>query len=118
MMKRWRCLILAAALSVPVHVLAQDADNLADLRCVAVGMHFAAAPDSHQKSTGTLLVLYYMGKLDGRAPSQDVSKLVTEQVDRMRAADYSIEATRCSQALTAKGAQIKQLGEQLQKHFR
>jgi hypothetical protein len=118
MAKIWRCLVLAGLILAPLQVFAQDAENLADIRCVAVGMHFAEAPDSHQKSTGTLLVLYYMGRLDGRASSLDLSKLLTEQIDRMTAADYSIEATRCSQTLSTKGAQIKQLGEQLQKHFK
>ncbi len=118
MAKLWRHLGLATLLIAPLHAFAQDADNLADIRCVAVGMHFAEAPDSHQKSTGTLLVLYYMGKLDGRAPSLDIGKLLTEQIDRMTSADYSTEAARCSQNLAAKGAQIKQLGEQVQKHFK
>jgi hypothetical protein len=113
----WLPLLLAAAM-MPVPVLAQDADTMADIRCVAVGMHFAEAPDSHQKSTGTLLVLYYMGRLDGRAPSLNIEKLLSEQIDKMTAADYNTEATRCSQDLAEKGAQIKQLGEAMQKHFK
>lgn len=114
----WQSLLLSAASLVPLHAFAQDADSMADIRCVAVGMHFAEAPDSHQKSTGTLLVLYYMGRLDGRAPSLDINKLLGEQIDRMTASDYGAEATRCSQNLAQKGAQIKQLGEQMQKHFK
>ncbi|HEV2702736.1 MAG TPA: hypothetical protein VGV09_13975 [Steroidobacteraceae bacterium] len=97
---------------------AQGADTMADIRCVAVGMHFAESPDSHQKSTGTLLVLYYMGRLDGRAPGLDIGKLLAQQIDSMKAADYSAEATRCAQTLSQKGAQIKQLGEDMQKHFK
>ncbi|MGC1458362.1 MAG: hypothetical protein WA825_08815 [Steroidobacteraceae bacterium] len=118
MRKIWLSVMLAAVAVVPVSGLAQDADNLADIRCVAVGMHLAEAPDSHQKSTGTLLVLYYMGRLDGRAPSLEIQKLLAEQIDKMTASDYSSEAMRCSQILSAKGAQIKQLGEQMQKHFK
>jgi hypothetical protein len=117
MRRFWLPLLLAAA-TLPVQALAQDADTMADIRCVAVGMHFAEAPDSHQKSTGTLLVLYYMGRLDGRAPSLSIDKLLGEQIDRMTAADYSTEAARCSQNLALKGAQIKQLGEAMQKHFK
>jgi hypothetical protein len=118
MRKIWLSVLLAAVTVVPIQALAQDADSLADIRCVAVGMHFAEAPDSHQKSTGTLLVLYYMGRLDGRAPSLNIEKLLAEQIDKMTASDYSTEATRCSQYLAQTGAQIKQLGEQMQKHFK
>ena len=118
MRKIWRCVALAAVSAVPIQALAQDADSLADIRCVAVGMHLAEAPDSHQKSTGTLLVLYYMGRLDGRAPGLELEKLLAAQIDTMTASDYSTEAMRCSQTLSEKGAQIKHLGELMQKHFK
>jgi hypothetical protein len=118
MRKVWWSALLSAVAVVPLPAFAQDADTLADLRCVAVGMHFAEAPDSHQKSTGTLLVLYYLGRLDGRAPSLDIEKLLAEQIDKMKDADYGVEAARCSQGLAQKGAQIKRLGEAMQKHFK
>jgi hypothetical protein len=118
MSRVWRSVLLSAVAVVPLQVLGQDAETVADLRCVAVGMHLAEAPDSHQKSTGTLLVLYYLGRLDGRAPSLDIEKLLAEQIDKMRDADYGAEAARCSQGLAQKGAQIKQLGEAMQKHFK
>jgi hypothetical protein len=118
MRKFWLYVLLTVVTGVPLQALAQDADDLADIRCVAVGMHFAEAPDSHQKSTGTLLVLYYMGRLDGRGASLDIAKLLGDQIDRMTASDYNNEAARCTQNLSQKGAQIKQLGEQMQKHFK
>jgi hypothetical protein len=118
MRKIWRSVLLAAVTVVPIQARAQDAETQADIRCVAVGMHFAEAPDSHQKSTGTLLVLYYMGRLDGRAPSLNIEKLLAEQIDKMKDSDYRTEATRCGQNLSVKGAQIKQLGEEMQKHFK
>ena len=66
--------VLAAVAAWPLCSIAQDADTLADIRCIATGMHLAEAPDSHQKSTGTLLVLYYLGRVDGRAPRLDIQK--------------------------------------------
>ena len=96
---------------------AQDADNVADIRCVAVGIRFAELPDSHQKSTGTLLVLYYIGRLDGRAPSLDIEKLLADQIAKMNDADYSAEATRCGKWLAVKGEQITHIGEDMMKNF-
>lgn len=104
-----------AILSLPAR--AQDADNVADVRCVAVGVRFAVMADSTQKSIGTLIVLYYIGRLDGRAPTLDLEKLLTDQISKMTDADYSAEAMRCGQNLTAKGAQITHIGEDLQKRF-
>jgi hypothetical protein len=113
----WRSLLLCMAIIVPLQVRAQDADNVADIRCVAVGIRFAELPDSHEKSTGTLLVLYYIGRLDGRSPSLDIEKLLTEQITKMTDADYASEATRCGKWLAIKGEQITHIGEGMKQHF-
>jgi hypothetical protein len=110
--------VLAALTVVSLPARAQDADNIADVRCVAVGIRFAVTPDSTQKSIGTLIILYYLGRLDGRAPTLDVEKLLTAQIAKMTDADYTAEAMRCNQNLTAKGAQITHLGEDMQKYFK
>ena len=113
----WWSVLLAAMTVLPLQSRAQDADNLADIRCVAVGIRFAELPDSHQKSTGTLLVLYYIGRLDGRSPSLDIEKLLTEQIAKMTAADYSSEATRCGKWHTVKGEQITHIGEDMKQRL-
>ncbi len=118
MRKPGLCALSSAALLLSVQAHAQDASTLADIRCVAVGMHFAETPDSHEKSTGTLLVLYYMGRLDGRAPNLDIGTLLAQQIDSMKASDYSAEATRCAQALAQRGAHTNQLGEELHNQYK
>jgi hypothetical protein len=114
----WLGALLTALTLVPLQARAQQAEDIADIRCVAVGIRFAELPDSSQKSTGTLLVLYYIGRLDGRTPSLDIEKLLTEQITRMSAADYSAEAARCGKWLSTKGAQITHIGEDMQSHFK
>jgi hypothetical protein len=113
----WPTLLLTASAVASCPVWSQDADTLADIRCVAVGVRSAEKPDSQQKSTGTLLVLYYIGRLDGRNPTLDVEKLLSEQIGKMTDADYAAEGIRCSRDLTKKGAQITRIGEDMQKHF-
>ncbi|MEJ0008515.1 MAG: hypothetical protein WDM77_19670 [Steroidobacteraceae bacterium] len=116
--KNLRLGLLWATLTVlPLPVLAQTADSIGDIRCVAVGIRSAVMPDSHQKSNGTLLVLYYLGRLGGREPTLDIEKLLTDQIKKMTEADYASEATRCQKDLTTTGAQITRLGEDLQKRF-
>src|SRR5580698_8359750 len=95
--------LLVMAAPAPV-VLAQTPDTTADVRCVAVGLHFAEAPNSPQKSTGLLMALYYMGRLDGRDPNLDLKALLTAQLAKMTAADFSQEDLRCSSILSSKGA--------------
>jgi len=111
-------MLLAAAAMVSLPVCAQDAETIADVRCVAVGIRDAELPNSTQKSTGTLLVLYYVGRLDGRNPTLDLEKLLADQIAKMTDADYASESRRCGQSLSAKGAQITHLGEDLRSHFK
>ena len=107
-------LVLTAA---PLPVLAQDAAITADIRCVAVGIRAAALPDSHQKSSGLLMALYYIGRLDGRDPKLDIEALMSEQLAKMTAADFVAETQRCGGGLTGKGAQITRIGQDLQKQL-
>jgi hypothetical protein len=44
--QHWLTLLVAALTIVPLQVMAQDADTVADVRCVAVGIRSAALPDS------------------------------------------------------------------------
>jgi hypothetical protein len=131
-------LLLLALAAAPLHVSADDAgtacargnclpevlvtdkspDTIDDIRCLAAGLRFAEMPDSHQKSTGMLMVLYYLGRLDGRNPDLDVEGLLSQQIPKMTAAEYAAEAARCSNNLSAKGQQISHLGEKMLPRFK
>jgi hypothetical protein len=115
--KHWPALLAAALTLSSLQAMAQDADTVADVRCVAVGIRSAALPDSHQKSAGLLMALYFIGRLDGRAPKLDLEALLSEQLSKMTAADFTTEAARCGSSLTAKGAQITRVGQDLLKQF-
>lgn len=110
--------LLGAALTLmSLPVMAQDADNVADIRCVVVGIRSAALPDSHQKSAGLLMALYFIGKLDGRDPNIDLEARLSEQLAKMTAADFTTEAARCGNSLSTKGAQITHVGQDLSKQL-
>ena len=115
--KHWLSLLVTGLTIVPFQVMAQDADTIADVRCVAVGIRSAALPDSRQKSTGLLMALYFIGRLDGRDPKLDLETLLSEQLSKMTAADFAAEATRCGSSLATKGAQITKLGQDLLKQL-
>jgi hypothetical protein len=113
---RWSLLVAALSL-LPLQAMAQDADTIADVRCVAVGIRSAALPDSHQKSAGLLMALYFIGRLDGRDPTLDLEARLTEQLAKMTAADFTTEAARCGSTLSTKGAQITRVGQDLLKQL-
>jgi hypothetical protein len=115
--KHWLPLLVAALTLAPLQALAQDADTVADVRCVAVGIRSAELPDSREKSTGLLMALYFIGRLDGRDPKLDLEALLTAQLSKMTAADFTAEAARCGNSLAAKGAQITHVGQDLLKQL-
>ncbi len=113
----WLPLLVAALTLMPLQVMAQDADTVADIRCVAVGIRSAALPDSHQKSAGLLMALYFIGKLDGRDPTIDLKARLSEQLAKMTATDFTTEAARCGNTLSTKGAQITRVGQDLSRQL-
>jgi hypothetical protein len=108
-------------LSVLVGVLAllsvqarsQAVETITDVRCVVVGMRLAGMVNSPQHSAGMALVLYYIGRLDGRVPKLDIEDLMIKEITRMTNVDYDSETKRCEGGLTKRGQGIAQIGKDL-----
>jgi len=113
----WLPVVLALLATAPPSAMAADPDTVADARCVAVGIRAAETPDSRQKSTGLLMALYFIGRLDGRDPKLDLEALLSEQLAKMTAADFETEGTRCGNYLGSKGAEITRVGQDLLKQL-
>jgi hypothetical protein len=94
---------------------ALDAETSADLRCVAVGFRMAQMTNPQVKSSGQLLTIYYIGRLDGHSAALDLEGSIIEQVIKMDEATFRTEATRCGNILTAKGQQLTRISEELTK---
>lgn len=104
-------IVIAPSDAAPEHA----AENIADVRCLAVGLRMAQLPDPSQKSAGMMATLYYIGRLDGRAPSLDLQDLIVQELLRMTGAAFQTEAVRCGTNLTARGKNLAELGEHLLK---
>ena len=57
-------------------VRATDHEVLADARCVVVAMKMATLNNPQQRSTGVMLAIYYLGRLDGRSLHTDTERLI------------------------------------------
>jgi len=105
-------LVVALTLSSS-EVRAQDEETIADVRCVIVGMKFVGMADPNQRSAGTMLSMYYIGRLDGRVPKLDLEELLVKEASTMTTSDYGSEAKRCGASLTAKGQEITRIGKDI-----
>jgi hypothetical protein len=93
------CSLLAAA-------QAPDDQAVSDARCVVVAMHMATLNAPQQRSTGVMLAIYYLGRLDGRSPQANTEKLIEAEAGKMTPADLRSDAVQCGKVLTAKGQEM------------
>jgi hypothetical protein len=77
--------------------------------CLVVG--FAISSEAAKQAAGTLLSLYYIGRIFGRTPQLDLEALLVKEIRVMTQADLNSEAQRCGVSLTAKGQEITQIGK-------
>lgn len=107
--------VIFAVLVVPAMAHADDDKVRADARCVIVGGRLASSSDINERTRANLMVVYYIGKLDGRYPKMDLESLVVNEASHVTSAELESEAQRCIQALVRKGQQITRLGNELKK---
>ncbi len=100
-------LFLACALWIP-EARADDAAD--DAKCLAVALNMASAQDADEQSVGILSTMYWLGRLDGRNPSLDLQKQLSDAADAMTQDDLKTEATRCTATLRARGEELSKLG--------
>ena len=113
MLKHGVIILVATVGLASVRIGAQESVNIADVRCVAVGMKLAGAANSADQSRGFLLTLYYLGRLDGRVPKLDIENLLIAEGSKMTSSDDASEAKRCGARLAVKGEQITKIGKDL-----
>jgi hypothetical protein len=110
--------MMAIFMMCSLTVQAQDAQTIADVRCIVVGAKLAGLPDSSHRTVGTMLILYYIGRIDGRQPKLDIRHLIAQEVGKLDSQLLVHESERCQNALAAKGRQIELIGKSMvnQKH--
>ena len=90
-------------------------DTASDVRCLIAYMQISSSSDPKLQTAGMIGTMYWLGRLDGRAPginleSQIISEMKTMVGDRFRA-----EARRCGEILVAKGKVTTDMGRDLVK---
>ena len=95
------------------HARAQDAETIADVHCVIVGAVLAGKTDTTQRAAGSLVAMYYIGRLDGRVPKLDLEELMIKESKAMTSSDFAAEAKRCGATLTARGQELTKIGKDM-----
>lgn len=89
--------------------------TLADAQCMVVGARLSASTDPQQKVPGQMILMYYLGRIDGRSPNADLKTLIKTETQKMTTPDLQSAASRCGKQFAARGEAIVQIGKSLGK---
>jgi hypothetical protein len=107
---------LAAAMAVAMFAgsaHAQSADPLgADTRCAMIGLGMAGIPNAtpEQRQGGTIMALYYIGRMHGRSPGVNLRSAVQQQAEAMTLETMQAEGNRCGAEFRAVGDELRAMG--------
>ena len=106
--------VLAAALFFAGGAAAQDSETSNDVKCVAV-FSFAAAqqPEPTVLMGASMAVLYFLGRIEGRAPGFDIENGLRLEASKLTGAKVKSELVRCGGVLKSKGEQLQAIGRSM-----
>ena len=109
-----RTMIGAAMLAAAAAAPATPADDAADMRCLIVAAELADNGDKEIEEAGTLMTIYFLGRLDGRSPGANLEEMLIREAGAMSEEDRQRLLISCSAQLELRGKQVEALGNRLQ----
>lgn len=88
--------------------------TVADVQCLVVGARLASSSDWRERQRGSIMAIYFLGRIDGRSPHVDLQMLLKREAKKMTVAELKRAARRCNVELSARGAEIAQIGKTLE----
>jgi len=115
--KLFAAAVIASVTAVTPAAAQTDPALDADLRCALVGLSLAglngATPE--QQQAGTLVSLFYIGRLQGRAPSINLESEIEALSGRVTPTEMQAEGQRCGAEMTAVGQSLIAMGQNMQR---
>lgn len=88
--------------------------TMADIQCLVIGARLAASSDQRRRLTGTMLAIYFLGRVDGRSPTVDLQALLKEEAKKMTAPELSSAMHRCGIEFSKRGPELVRIGKTLE----
>lgn len=107
----FRCAIALALLASPAAALAAPADDEADMRCFIVSAEMADSQDKEVETAGSIMLFYYLGRLDGRNASANLEALIEKQAKQLTDAEKQQLLASCSAKVEQRGKDLASMGE-------
>ena len=116
-MKKTASALLFLAAAFPIAARADDAATeeatVKDVRCLLTSMYTSQLNDAKFRAAGMVSALYWMGKIDGRAPDLDLEASLLKEIKALKPDELREEAMRCGTEMRERSAKMKKIGEDL-----
>jgi hypothetical protein len=115
MMKILPCaFLLTTSVFAGTTSIAASPESAADVRCLIVAFNMENSTDPKVQAAGHPFGMYFYGRLDGREPTLDLQKAITEQLKAMTPELLRSEAQRCGQLLVERANTMQSVSNVLQ----
>lgn len=74
----------------------------------------ATATTDEERNAGTMIAIYYVGKIEGRSPDIDLEEELFQLTQRMTMDEIFAERQRCSAEVQTMGRSLVEMGQNLQ----
>ena len=112
-LRRFSLGVTVAGLLLTTAVRADDAEQIADVRCLVVTMQAAQSSDETLKSSSFIATMYFLGRLDGHDPNYDIETGLLGELAKMTQDDIRAEAQRCGAQMIARGQSLQEMGKDM-----
>jgi metal-dependent HD superfamily phosphatase/phosphodiesterase len=90
---------------------AAEAPPMESIRCLVVGALMVNSTDTTQRAAGTMVMVYWIGRLDSFS-EQEIEDAMVRQSD-MTPLQIQTERVRCGEVLRVKGEMMQQIGKNI-----
>jgi len=95
---------------------AQDSTLQNDLSCAVIGLSMTgtANGNAQQQQAGSLISVYYIGRIKAQAPQLDLEQALYDRILAFTVVELESEQQRCATEFRAFGAELQTMGANLQ----
>ena len=90
---------------------ATPAEQAKDVRCFIVAAETADSKDKEVETAGSIMLFYFLGRLDASSPGADLEALISREAERMTEAEKKEAFASCAAQVEKRGKDLSAMGE-------
>jgi hypothetical protein len=113
MIRSATCAASVLALAAAAPASAEAPETTTDLKCLAFAFNMSSDADQTKAAAGTMAVLYFLGRIDGREPALNLEKRLVQPDMELKPSEMAGLGLTCGGMLKVRGAELATMSERL-----